>query len=161
MQAMSFVSVGFALGREGLFVLPHSAQAPQAVRLLTIPALTIPALALAFFVTAVIALVANPRDALVRLFSLFLLACTVAIAMDPLNQQGKLLSRAVEASGDGLGVPLFVSFCFAFPGQQADALSPAHPVWRYLRHYGMAIPVATALLSAAPQAAQDWGRAIP
>src|SRR5260221_6958379 len=104
MQAMSFVSVGFALGREGLFVLPHSAQAPQAVRLLTIPALTIPALtipaltipalALAFFVTAVIALAANPRDALVRLFSLFLLACTVVIAMDPLNQQGNLLSRA-------------------------------------------------------------------
>jgi signal transduction histidine kinase len=112
-----------------------------AVPLVPLPVL---GLTLTLLVTGIVAFALNPRDDLVRVFSLLLLTCALGVGVNPLFQHGNIWATAIEGGADGLGTALFVQFCLAFPKRHQAKPLPV-PWLGIARRAGLLVPLATAL----------------
>lgn len=125
---------------------------------LTIPyhaVFSFPALALLLIVAAVIAVVLNPRDGLVRLFALLLLTCAVVVAVEPLYEQRSFWGRAILVCADGLTASLFLRFCLAFRTRHGGP-PPAAGRLRAIYAYGPVVPMAASAICVAVFPAGGW-----
>lgn len=115
-----------------------------------------PLVVLALVVAAIITFVLNPRDSLVRIFTLLMLTAAVIVGVDPLFERHDVWGRAIDAAANGLGPALFLRFCLTFPYRQPRAV--VEPVrWRRAMYtIGPIVPLVAALIYITLLPATGW-----